>query len=268
LDFALARAKEAGRIIMELANSDLKVSQKSALKNDVVTNADMAADHYIIEQIRRAFPQDAILTEESTDDKTRLGNRRVWMIDPIDGTKNFRDYALGQELKTSKYFGVHIGLAVDQVPVLGVVFAPATNELFYAVRGSGAYKAIGGGQPKQLRIGEGGSKKNDVIFHRNFYDIPGMEKMTKSFPYIERPYGVVYGYYLAAIADGRIDAYVIRSNVFSLNEWDACAPQVVLEEAGGVVTNLSGGKLVYNKENPVFEGGVMAQARKGIIPFL
>ena len=267
MNFALGRAKEAGKIVMELANSDIKVSQKSALKNDVVTNADMASDRYIIDSIRQEFPEDAVLTEESTDDRTRLGRKRVWIIDPIDGTKNFRDYALGEEASTSKYFAVHIGLAIDHVPVLGVVFAPATGELFYAVSGSGAYKANRDGHQERIRITEDG-RRRDVIIHKHLYEMPEAKVMTDGFPYIERPYGVVYGYYLTAIADRKIDAYAVKSGLFYMNEWDVCAPQVVLEEAGGVVTDLSGGKLVYNKEKPIFEGGVIAQARIGTVPFL
>ncbi len=269
LEFALGTAKEAGKIIMELANPELKVSQKSPERGDVVTNADMASDNYIIDRIKKSFPGDAILTEESRDDKRRLGNRRVWIIDPIDGTKNFSNYAASaQKNEAAKYFAVHIGLAIDHVPVLGVVFAPATGELFYAVRGSGAYKVAGDGGPRVMKIDEKGEEKHDVVLNKNLHGMPGVDRIVAAFPHIERPYGVVYGCYLTAIADRKLDAYVIGSKLFHLKEWDACAPQVVLEEAGGAVTDLSGNALIYNKERPIFENGVIAQARKGIVPFV
>lgn len=269
LEFAIETSREAGRIVMELANTSLDVKQKTPLKGDVVTNADMASNKYIIDRIRERFPNDAILTEESVDDQSRLGNKRVWIIDPIDGTKNYSDYALsGCKDQSHRYFAIHIGLAVDRKAVLGVVFAPVTGELFYASQGNGAYKVVDGKEPQLLKVDPTGAEKHDVIFHSNLYSVKGTEKMTSGFPVIERPYGVVYGYYLAAIADRRMDAYVVSSKLFSVHEWDACAPQIILEEAGGMLTDLRGNKLSYNKLKPEFPFGIIAAARAGIVPFM
>lgn len=269
LDFAIRTAREAGAIIMELAKPGIGIRQKSQLRGDVVTDADMASDSHIIKKIRESFPGDAILTEESADDRSRLKSSRVWIIDPIDGTKNYSDFALsGCTEKKFQYFAVHIGLSVDGAPVVGVVYAPATDELFYAARGSGAYKVTGSAKPVRLSVDATGAEKHDVVFNSNVYETEGTAKMTSGFPILKRQFGVVYGYYLAAIAERRMDAYVISCKRFCLSEWDSCAPQVVLEEAGGVVISLKGEKLGYNKEEPLFRPGVIAEARKGIVPLM
>src|SRR4029450_4911384 len=96
-----------------------------------VTAADEAANVCLIEKIGGAFPEDAILSEESPDDESRLGKRRVWIVDPLDGTRDF--------LAQTGDFCVLIGLTIDGVPVLGVAYQPVKDALYFARRGQGAF---------------------------------------------------------------------------------------------------------------------------------
>src|SRR6476469_3820879 len=108
---------------------DIAVQSKSDLSP--VTAADEAANVCLLEKLRGAFPDDGFLSEESPDDGTRFGKRRVWIIDPLDGTRDF--------LAQTGDFCVLVGLTIDGAPVLGVVYQPVKNELYFALRGGGAF---------------------------------------------------------------------------------------------------------------------------------
>ena len=116
-------AFKAGEILLEYRNNiDLKIKEKKD-KFDLVSEADFAADRYIKKELTKLFPDDAILTEESG----LVGNaesNRVWMIDPLDGTYNY--------LNGGESFAVHIGLAVNLEPILGIVYAPVRNNMYFA----------------------------------------------------------------------------------------------------------------------------------------
>ena len=105
-----------------------------------MTIADRAADALILDRLRTAFPGDAFLTEESPDDPARFGKSRVWIIDPLDGTRDF--------LAQTGDFSVHIGLCVDSQPVLGVVYQPVRQALYHARRGGGAFMESSGVQSR------------------------------------------------------------------------------------------------------------------------
>src|SRR5678815_5363291 len=129
LEVALSLAREAGRILLGFYRTDDVVHWKSA--SDPVTAADRTANDFIVSELKRQFPQDGILAEETPDDLSRLSCRRVWMIDPMDGTKQFIEHI--------DEFSVMIGLAVEGEPQLGVVFHPTADKLYYSAPGSGAF---------------------------------------------------------------------------------------------------------------------------------
>ncbi|MEK7334328.1 MAG: 3'(2'),5'-bisphosphate nucleotidase CysQ, partial [Candidatus Binatota bacterium] len=128
LETAVQAAKEAGAIIMALFGKDYRIEEKS--KGNPVTTADIEANRKIQEILLGRYPEDGWLSEEDKDDLRRLGSSRVWVVDPIDGTKEF--------IAGVPQFAVSVGLVMDGRPVLGVVYNPAEEKLYRAVKGDGA----------------------------------------------------------------------------------------------------------------------------------
>ncbi|MFM8393112.1 MAG: 3'(2'),5'-bisphosphate nucleotidase CysQ, partial [Acidobacteriota bacterium] len=129
LEIAKALAREAGHLLMEYYRGETAVQWKGV--DDPVTAADHAANELLVARISAAFPDDGILSEELPDDGSRLSRERVWMIDPMDGTRQFVDRV--------DEIAVQIGLTIAGVPQLGIVYHPARERMFYAAAGLGAY---------------------------------------------------------------------------------------------------------------------------------
>jgi 3'(2'), 5'-bisphosphate nucleotidase len=211
-----------------------------------VTAADHAANAVILEALREAFPGEAILSEESRDDRSRLDASRVWVVDPLDGTKEF--------LAENGEFSVMIGLVENGTPVLGVVYRPDGDTLYRACDGEGAYVERSGRtdrlEPKPADAGAlrmvGSRSHGDPLIDR-MRDALGISDV--------RPSGSV-GIKCALIAEGQRDLYV--HPVPYLKEWDTCAPEIILREAGGEVTDCLGSPLRYNKEDTRQPHGILA----------
>src|SRR5689334_5937978 len=133
LETAKELAVRAGAILLEFYADAPLVEWKG--KNDPVTDADRAASRYVVDELRRRFPLDGILCEEEKDDLQRLSRNRVWVIDPMDGTKEF--------IARNGEFSVMIGLAIDGEARLGVVYQPTERKLYYAGTGMGAHLTHG-----------------------------------------------------------------------------------------------------------------------------
>jgi 3'(2'), 5'-bisphosphate nucleotidase len=202
-----------------------------------VTAADHAADTIIIAGLRSAFPEDGLLTEESDDDLSRLHKERVWIVDPLDGTTEF--------IAETGEFSVQIALAIAGQPVLGVVYQPAGGRLFHAVQGQGAYQ-IQNGQRMRLHVSnETDPARMCLVASRSHYS--GLIEAARQALGIEMvsQLGSV-GLKVGLVARGECDLYLATT---VSKEWDLCAPHAVLLEAGGILTNLCGEPLVYNKRD-------------------
>jgi 3'-phosphoadenosine 5'-phosphosulfate (PAPS) 3'-phosphatase len=134
-------ALEAARLVLGFHRTDLKIDSKAG--NEPVTEADRAASTLIVDRLRAAFPDDAVLSEEIPDDGSRLGRPRVWMVDPIDGTSDFIAGDTG--------FVVMIGLVVDGRPRVGAVAHPLTGRVYGGVVGQGAWRLDPDGTRTPLR---------------------------------------------------------------------------------------------------------------------
>ncbi|MBI4527932.1 MAG: 3'(2'),5'-bisphosphate nucleotidase CysQ [Deltaproteobacteria bacterium] len=233
LQLAEAAAREAGSIIMALFGKDYRIEQKG--KNNPVTTADLEANRRIREIILGRYPEDAWLSEEDRDNLRRLNSRRVWVVDPIDGTREF--------IEGVPQFAVSIGLVLEGRSVLGVVYNPAEDQLYLAARGSGAQL---NGQSVEV------SSRKEVQGARLL--VSRSEPRRKFQPFAElcsvEPVGSI-AYRLAMVAGGGGDGTLTFR---SLREWDVCAGTLIVEEAGGVVTDGRGKALVFNREDPVFNG--------------
>lgn len=212
-----------------------------------VTDADHASSDAILAYIATYYPDDEVLCEETADSASRLGARRLWIVDPLDGTKEF--------LAQNGEFSVMIGLVVDGRPVVGAVFLPAQDVMFSAAEGAGAWvERTGVRAPLRCDTRVDGLR---IVTSRSHSDAV-VEAMCSALPITERrPSGSV-GIKCALIAQGECDLYA--HPVPYMGEWDTCAPEVILREAGGSVTDCSGAPLQYNKPDPKQPGGILACA--------
>lgn len=243
---ALRVAEEAARRAGRAAMRHYGTADAS-LKDDraPVTAADHAANGIIVAALREAFPADAILSEELHDSRARLAADRVWIVDPLDGTKEF--------LAQNGEFAVMIGLAIGGEPALGVIYLPAADVLYSAYRGGGAWVERSGTRTR-LRCRAASGQNLRLVGSRSHPD-PLLSRMQESLGIRDvRPSGSV-GVKCALIAEGERDLYI--HPVPYLREWDTCAPEVLIREAGGCVTDCYGKPLRYNKPDPVQPHGIV-----------
>lgn len=231
---AIAAAYAAGTIIRDIYETKYTVSYKQ--NDSPVTIADRDANQKIHTIIQDAFPDDGWLSEETVDSPARLSKRRVWIVDPLDGTKEFIDKI--------PEFAVSIGLVEDGVPVLGVIYNPALDELFWAVRGQGAW---GADQP--LRVTPTNRLADATVLSSRSETKRGEWKPFSSL-FTAKPTGGM-AHKLVTIATSKADA---TFTLVPKNEWDLCAGALLVEEAGGQVTNLWGKAVIFNQSTPLLQG--------------
>jgi myo-inositol-1(or 4)-monophosphatase len=196
-----------------------------------VTEADIALDTFLKDHLTALFPEAGWLSEETTDDPARLERSFVWVVDPIDGTRAF---AAGHP-----DWAISIALVKDGTPVLGVLHAPIHDRLYEAVVGSGAWC---NGQRLQL------SKNQIPIPARVAGPKPLMDQFERNNGPIERlPKVPSLALRLARVAEGSIDVGLVSHNS---QDWDIAAADLILREAGGLLTDLAGLPPAYNKPHP------------------
>jgi 3'(2'), 5'-bisphosphate nucleotidase len=244
LDVALGLAHEAGLAIMGYYQTGLPVDLKAG--DEPITAADRAADALIAAGLRVAFPNDGLLTEESEDDLSRLDRERVWIVDPLDGTTEF--------INETGEFAVQIALTVGGNPVLGVVYQPAKKRLFHAVQGQGAFQVYDG-QTSRLHVSsEQKPARMCLVASRSHYS-PFIEVARQALGIASASRVGSVGLKVGLVARAACDLYLATT---VSKEWDLCAPHALLLEAGGVLTNLCGERLIYNKRDVIECTGLIA----------
>ncbi len=247
LGAAISLARAAGAAALEYYGGPLKIVHKSE-NDDPVTQADHAANDVIVTGLQREFPADGLLSEETLDTVRRLSISRVWMIDPLDGTRGFID--------GNGDFAVQIGLVEDGAPVLGVVYQPVPGVLHYAARGAGAWVVRPETQPERLRVsGETEFARMRLAASRNHHS-PRMTTVMRALGLREEIRRGSVGIKTGLIAERQCHLYVHLSS--RTNHWDTCAPEAVLVEAGGRLTDLWGEPLRYNTEDVQNRNGLVA----------
>jgi 3'(2'), 5'-bisphosphate nucleotidase len=236
-EVACQAARDAGRVILSYyGNPELVIDTKP--DSSPVTAADKAADALILDRLRTAFPGDAFLTEESPEDPSRFAKSRVWIIDPLDGTRDF--------IAQTGDFSVHIGLVVDGQPLLGVVYQPVRQALYHARRGGGAFLDSSGASsqirtsarkvPGDLRVGISRLNPDE-----------GLGKCLAASGLAPRAVAMGASVKHMALARGDLDAVLNLSP--AEQEWDTCAPEVILTEAGCTVSDGDGKPMRYNQKD-------------------
>jgi len=212
-----------------------------------VTRADLESNAYLVSAIAEAWPGEAVLAEESVDSESRLGADRLWLVDPLDGTKEF--------LARNGEFSVMIGFVEEGEPAAGVVYVPAHGLLYGAARGHGAWVEPDGGSRRTLRCEVARGRSLRLVSSRSHPD-ELLERMRLELGVVDVRLSGSVGIKCALIAEGQSDLYI--HPVPYLKEWDTCAPSLLVTESGGVVTDCLGEPLRYNKRLPGQPDGMVA----------
>ncbi|HWN08056.1 MAG TPA: 3'(2'),5'-bisphosphate nucleotidase CysQ [Pyrinomonadaceae bacterium] len=249
LRVALELAREAGAVILDLYEGPLVIEQKSQMHDhEPVTQADKLANELIVRRLSREFPDDGVLAEESPDTERRLGKKRVWMIDPLDGTSGFID--------GNGDFAVQIGLSSDGQSVLGVVYQPLTGVLYRAIRGAGTWVERPQFESELARVSTNGELSTMRLAASRSHRSPRMDKVVKAFGLKEEVNRGSVGIKVGLIVEQQCDLYVHLSP--QTKQWDTCAPEIILTEAGGCLTDLFGKPLNYNRTDLNNRNGIVA----------
>lgn len=236
LDPVIQVAYQAGKVIMELYDAGFSVGQKS--DHTPVTEADMAANHVIETRLKELTPHLPILTEETkpTSFAQRQTWQRYWLIDPLDGTREF--------IKHNGEFTVNIALIDGDEPVMGVVYAPVMGVLYFAAKGQGAFKQESTNKPQAIHVRDKCSGKTVIACGRS-----NPSKEINTFLANLGEYKIIrVGSALKSclVAEGTADLY---ARLGPTCEWDTAAAQCVVEEAGGAITDTNMQRLRYNTKD-------------------
>jgi 3'(2'), 5'-bisphosphate nucleotidase len=241
LNLAAGLAAEAGAAILAIRDRGFQVQHKA--DRSVVTEADHAAEAIILAGLRDALPGCTVVAEEeAASGKVTAARPEMWLVDPLDGTREFTGG--GDD------FAVNIGLVRNGRPVLGVVGVPATGEIFGGIVGVGAWRQKDGVR-SAIAVREPPASGLTVVASRHHGDQAQLDAFLGGRKVAEV---VNFGSSLkfCRVAEGRADLYPRFGRTM---EWDTCAPQAVLEAAGGSVLTLNGRPLGYVKQgwdNPHF----------------
>jgi myo-inositol-1(or 4)-monophosphatase len=239
LEVALAAAREAGDIVRRHYEEGTRAWEKS--EDNPVTLADLEADAAIRERLSEAFFNDGILSEETTSDGSRLANRRVWIVDPMDGTKEFT--------RRIPEFAVSIAFTEDGEPVVGVIHNPVAGVTVWATRGGGTFR-----DGKAVRVSTC-SRLEEAVVIASRTEISRNQFASYEDWFGElRPVGSI-AWKLACIACGDGD---LNISFAPKNEWDVCAGDLLVREAGGVYTDFDGATRRYNQAETLVAAGMGA----------
>jgi len=240
LNIAEGAAREAGLIISKLFKGKFDVHEKS--KNNPVTTADLEANRKIREIIQGKFPEDGWLSEEDSDDARRLASSRVWIVDPIDGTKEF--------IEGVPQFAVSIGFVVRGRPKVSVIYNPVEDRLYRAVSGRGT--ELNG---ERIHVTSRQEMQGALLL------VSRSEPLRKFQIFVDlceiQSIGSI-AYRLAKVAGGEGDGTLTFR---SIHEWDICAGALMVEEAGGKVVDGDGKTLLFNRRETRHNGMVASNEK-------
>ena len=241
-------AVNAGKAVMDIYKEDFKVDEK--MPNHPITKADLNSHFIIQDSLKDLIPDTFFLSEESEniDWETRKNWKKYWLVDPLDGTKEF--------IHKNGEFTVNIALIEESKPVLGVVFAPAFSKIYFASKGVGCFlshininESSISLEPKKLSINNYSSNQKTlkIISSRSHKNNNKMESWLK----LQNQYELKYSgssIKFCLIAEGEADIY---PRFRPTCEWDTAAGHSILKEAGGNVKDLNGMEILYNKKDSI-----------------
>ncbi|MBW2493969.1 MAG: 3'(2'),5'-bisphosphate nucleotidase CysQ [Deltaproteobacteria bacterium] len=242
LSIALEAAREGGAILRRHYEQGTESWEKSA--DNPVTLADLEADKAIASCIGAAFPEDAILSEETIREDSRLEKSRVWIVDPMDGTKEFT--------RRIPEFAVSVALTEDGEPVVGAIHNPATDVTVWATRGGGTFR-------DDRRVSVSSCEQlSDAVVIASRTEISRNQFAPYAGWFQElRPVGSI-AWKLACVACGEGH---LNISVAPKNEWDVCAGDLLVREAGGIYVDFEGETRRYNQADTLIDKGMAAGPR-------
>lgn len=245
LEFAKRLAREAATIVNTFYVGSSEVRYKS--DREPVTEADRSANHHIVTQIKAAFPNDGILSEESKDDLSRLEKDRVWIVDPLDGTKEF--------IARNGEFSIMIGLAIGGEAVMGVVMQPEPGLLYSGARGLGAFLDEQE-ERVQLHVSQTNKINRMVLVSSRSHRQQIVDRIRTALRITSERVSGSVGLKVGLISRQLADLYVHPSP--GCKEWDLCAPCALLTAAGGEMSDCWGNPIRFNKRDVRAHNGLVA----------
>ena len=237
---------EAGERVREIYESDFEVSKKD--DNSPITKADLESNKIIRAALEKTgIP---ILSEEDVDDKSRLNSDKIWIVDPLDGTTDF--------VNRTGEFTIMVGLVENHVPVMGLIYWPTKQKLYYAERGMGAFcshsdtveeciwEAISVRETQNLE---------DCLALVSRHHLSDREKKILDHLKITHTASIGSSLKVMKISSGMADVYLTTTN--KMKQWDTCASFCIISEAGGKITDVAGNELVYNTDIVNHENGLL-----------
>ena len=246
-ELAINAVKEAGNAVMEIYKHDFTSTTKK--DNSPLTEADLKSNDIIQKIIAgTGYP---VLSEEGVDSKKRLERDKIWIVDPLDGTSDF--------VSKSGEFTIMIALVDKHEPILGVIYWPTNDILYVAQKGCGAYKFANDVWEKltiskrsDLRNCRALGSRHHLSSHEvNFLKLLNIEKFSERGSSLK----------VTDICSGAADLYFTMTN--KIKQWDTCASNCLITEAGGKMTDMLGNELKYNTENLYHQNGILVTS--GII---
>lgn len=248
-EVAKQTALAAGQIILEHYARSVSVTMKSG--DEPVTEADHAANNFIIENLEKAFPEDLIISEEKADSPERLTAKRFWLVDPLDGTKEF--------LARNGEFSVMIGLVEEGKPVVGAVFQPTENRLWW------------GDKTKSFLLEKGKETTLQVSETKEFQAMRAVVSRSHRSALLDKIFAKLHitneivsgsgGIKIGLISQAKAELMASASAGYKI--WDICAPEAILLGAGGLVTDFAGNPIDYqNKVQRTFNGILASNGKR------
>ncbi|MEJ7602969.1 MAG: 3'(2'),5'-bisphosphate nucleotidase CysQ [Kofleriaceae bacterium] len=234
LEVALRLARIAGVEVVRMQRGDLGIELKPG--DEPVTLADRRASEIIVAGLTEAFPLDPLISEELPVDPGALGSSRLWLVDPIDGTKDF--------IRGEDGYSVMIGLVIDGRPVMGVVHQPAVDRTFYATD-AGAFVEIAG-VTSPLAVSTVSSAGAARLVASKSHRSDDLDRVKRELGIDDEQNIASVGVKLCVIAMGARDLYV--NPAAKTKAWDTCAPEAILNRAGGRLSDIAGGAIDYTHE--------------------
>ncbi|MEA5508848.1 3'(2'),5'-bisphosphate nucleotidase CysQ [Crocosphaera sp. UHCC 0190] len=234
----------------EANQGDLEVNENK--KDGPVTAADLAANSYILEKLQAAFPEDTFgyLSEETHKGTDPIPQDWVWIIDPLDGTRDFID-------KTGEY-ALHIALAYQGRPVVAIVAIPEAEKVYFASKNHGTFVETADGKITPIKVSERHQMGDLFLVVSRTHRDARFQALIDALPLKDRNYMGSVGGKISTILEQKSDVYISLSGKSAAKDWDFAAPELILTEAGGKFTHFNGDPLIYNRGDVRQWGGLMA----------
>jgi len=249
IDVCKKAAVEAGEKIMEIYATDFDSTVEYKADNSPLTIADKSANEIIVKALRDNFPEVSLLSEESALDETRFSNDLCFIVDPLDGTKEF--------IKKNGEFTVNIALAYKHKAVMGVIYVPVKKLLYFAAVDYGAFKEENG---KVTQIAVTDKMDNLVLVASKSHASDKLKALiSKKKHLIKETVSAGSALKGTLVAEGKADIYYRYA---LCSEWDTAAMQCIVEQAGGIFRQMDGSEMTYNRKSSINEKGFYAINRE------